>query len=240
MQELGALDASTCSRCTAFRSTGTCGPSRSGRRSSTPSAPSSAARSGSPRRASPPTAARRRRLGPAPLPRTAARERVYWYTLLDLPPGLRGDHPPQAERGQLLLAALPLRPAAPRRHAQEGARRVLARLRPLPVVPVPGRAQPRARPSEWLRATGRARDPYRPLLGREPHPRRWDWFDTLMDALRPYDVCAHALLHPAQPRRAPDHTSPPHDIAEFAYFARGRRRYGAGGSTPRSGPAGEQ
>jgi beta-xylosidase len=50
-------------------------------------------------------------------------------------------------------------------------------------------------------------------------PGAWDWFDTVMDALAPYDVCATLCFTPPSRGLRPDHTSPPVDPAEFAEFA---------------------
>lgn len=54
------------------------------------------------------------------------------------------------------------------------------------------------------------------------------WFDTLMSALAPFDVCATLCFTPPSRGIRPDHTSPPVDVAEFAYFAQQMaRRYTA-------------
>jgi beta-xylosidase len=45
------------------------------------------------------------------------------------------------------------------------------------------------------------------------------WFDTLMDALAPFEVCATLCFTPPSRGVRPDHTSPPVDVGEFAYFA---------------------
>jgi beta-xylosidase len=54
------------------------------------------------------------------------------------------------------------------------------------------------------------------------------WFDTVMSALAPYDVCATLCFTPPSRGVRPDHTSPPVDVGEFAWFARQMaERYGA-------------
>lgn len=45
------------------------------------------------------------------------------------------------------------------------------------------------------------------------------WFDTLMSALEPFNVCATLCFTPPSRGVRPDHTSPPVDVSEFAYFA---------------------
>jgi beta-xylosidase len=45
------------------------------------------------------------------------------------------------------------------------------------------------------------------------------WFDTVMSALEPFDVCATLCFTPPSRGLRPDHTSPPRDPAEFAEFA---------------------
>ena len=63
------------------------------------------------------------------------------------------------------------------------------------------------------------------------------WFDTLMGALEPFDVCATLCFTPPSRGLRPDHTSPPVDVSEFAYFARRMaQRYAA----PPAPGAGEQ
>lgn len=54
------------------------------------------------------------------------------------------------------------------------------------------------------------------------------WFDTLMGALEPFNVCATLCFTPPSRGLRPDHTSPPLDVAEFADFAATMaRRYAA-------------
>ena len=63
------------------------------------------------------------------------------------------------------------------------------------------------------------------------------WFDTMMSALEPYDVCATLCFTPPSRGIRPHHTSPPVDIGEFAWFARQMaERY----SAPALHRAGEQ
>lgn len=45
------------------------------------------------------------------------------------------------------------------------------------------------------------------------------WFDTMMSALEPYEVCATLCFTPPSRGIRPDHTSPPVDTGEFAHFA---------------------
>ena len=46
------------------------------------------------------------------------------------------------------------------------------------------------------------------------------WFDTLMSALAPYEVCATLCFTPPSLGLRPHHTSPPRDPGLFAWFAR--------------------
>jgi beta-xylosidase len=62
------------------------------------------------------------------------------------------------------------------------------------------------------------------------------WFDTLMSALEPFNVCATLCFTPPSRGLRPDHTSPPLDIGEFTFFAQTMaERY-----TARQVAAGEQ
>jgi len=45
------------------------------------------------------------------------------------------------------------------------------------------------------------------------------WFDTMMSALEPFNVCATLCFTPPSRGIRADHTSPPVDVGEFAWFA---------------------
>ena len=45
------------------------------------------------------------------------------------------------------------------------------------------------------------------------------WFDTMMDALAPFEVCATLCFTPQSLGVRPDHTSPPREVADFSDFA---------------------
>lgn len=45
------------------------------------------------------------------------------------------------------------------------------------------------------------------------------WFDTLMSALEPFEVCATLCFTPPSVGVRPDHTSPPRDVSQFGTFA---------------------
>jgi beta-xylosidase len=54
----------------------------------------------------------------------------------------------------------------------------------------------------------------------ESHIPGWErWFDTLMSALAPFDVCATLCFTPGSRGLRNDHTSPPVEVSEFAHFA---------------------
>jgi beta-xylosidase len=60
-----------------------------------------------------------------------------------------------------------------------------------------------------------------------------EWFDTIMDALVQFDVCATLCFTPPSRGVRPCHTSPPADPGEFAYFAQVvAERYGAPATIP--------
>lgn len=50
-------------------------------------------------------------------------------------------------------------------------------------------------------------------------PGAREWFDTVMAALEPYEVCVTLCFTPPSHGIRPDHTSPPRDVAEFGSFA---------------------
>lgn len=50
-------------------------------------------------------------------------------------------------------------------------------------------------------------------------PNARQWFDTLMSALEPFEVCLTLCFTPPSHGIRPDHTSPPRDVSQFASFA---------------------
>ncbi len=51
-------------------------------------------------------------------------------------------------------------------------------------------------------------------------PGAWEWFDAQMAALADFDVLATLCFTPPSRGQRPDHTSPPLDAGEFTYFCR--------------------
>lgn len=171
------------------------------------------------------------------------RERVFWYTLLDLPPAFEASTRHKQNEGSAYW-----------RHFHFGLlrhdgtpKKALAEF-----SPDFGLCQwfqyrderSLALAVEWLERL-EVREIRTGLSWAESHiPGAWQWFDTVMDALRPYDLCLTLCFTPPSRGVRPDPTSPPHDVAEFADFAAEVvRRYGAGagGGAPCLGlPAGEQ
>ncbi len=88
---------------------------------------------------------------------------------------------------------------------------------------------------EWLHRLG-VREVRTGLSWAESHiPGAERWFDTVMEALEPFDVCATLCFTPPSRGVRADHTSPPVEIEEFAWFAAGMaERYAV------AQPAGEQ
>jgi beta-xylosidase len=81
---------------------------------------------------------------------------------------------------------------------------------------------------EWLERLG-VREVRTGLSWAESHiPGADAWFDTVMSALEPFNVCLTLCFTPPSRGLRADHTSPPHDVGEFAWFAaRTVERYGA-------------
>lgn len=63
----------------------------------------------------------------------------------------------------------------------------------------------------------------------------WEWLDTIMEALQPFRVCATLCFTPPDRGLREHHTSPPEDVDEFARFA--RRVVERYGSATADGPA---
>jgi hypothetical protein len=66
------------------------------------------------------------------------------------------------------------------------------------------------------------------------------WFDTIMSALAPFDVCATLCFTPPSRGVRACHTSPPLDAGEFAYFARTVVERHSAPPVPAAFPVGEQ
>ncbi|HYW09798.1 MAG TPA: hypothetical protein VE913_22735 [Longimicrobium sp.] len=89
----------------------------------------------------------------------------------------------------------------------------------------------------WLERLG-VREVRTGLSWAESHiPGHAAWFDRVMAALEPFNVCVTLCFTPGSRGLRDDHTSPPRDTGEFAHFAGEMvRRYGA----PAPLAAGEQ
>lgn len=71
----------------------------------------------------------------------------------------------------------------------------------------------------WLKILG-VRHVRTGLSWAESHlPGGWRWFDTIMSALKPFEVCVTLCFTPPSLGMRAHHTSPPRDLAAFADFA---------------------
>lgn len=58
-------------------------------------------------------------------------------------------------------------------------------------------------------------------------PGAWEWFDEVMETLHPFELCVTLCFTPPSRGLRADHTSPPRDVGEFAWFAAEvAKRYG--------------
>ncbi|HEV2132516.1 MAG TPA: hypothetical protein VGR27_15485 [Longimicrobiaceae bacterium] len=145
-------------------------------------------------------------------------ERVYWYTLLDLDPAREATtRHKQAEGSSYwrhfhfgLLRA----DGTPKRALEEFS----------PELGICqwfhfGDYRTLERAVRWFERLG-VREVRTGLSWAESHmPGADEWFDDLMSALEPYSVCATLCFTPPSRGLRPDHTSPPVEVAEFAWFA---------------------
>jgi beta-xylosidase len=164
-------------------------------------------------------------------------ERVFWYTLLDLAPEFEATTRHKKAEG-----------SSYHRHFHFGLLRWNG---------VPKRALEAYDPAfglcqwfqygdertlklavDWLGRLG-VREVRSGLSWAESHvPGAWEWFDTVMDALAPFDVCLTLCFTPPSRGIRPDITAPPQDPGEFAWFAAETwRRYGARRPAPSLVPA---
>ncbi|MBA4159391.1 MAG: beta-xylosidase [Gemmatimonadetes bacterium] len=145
-------------------------------------------------------------------------EKVYWYTLLDLDPGIEATTRHKQAEGSAYF-----------RHFHFGLLRA--------------DGTPKKSLDEWSPEFGicqwfhfgdertletavrwmerlEVRELRTGLSWADSHiPGAEAWFDTLMSALEPFNVCATLCFTPPSRGIRPDHTSPPVDVGEFAYFA---------------------
>lgn len=71
----------------------------------------------------------------------------------------------------------------------------------------------------WMERLG-VREVRTGLSWAESHiPGAWEWFDTLMSALEPFDVCATLCFTPPSIGVREHHTSPPRRLEDFGDFA---------------------
>lgn len=146
-------------------------------------------------------------------------ERVYWYTLLDLRPDVEATTRHKQAEGSGYF-----------RHFHFG----LLRHDGTPKAPLEvfdpaygicqwfqfGDGQSLELAVEWLQRLG-VTEVRTGLSWAESHvPGGWEWFDTVMAALEPFDVCATLCFTPPSVGIREHHTSPPRDPALFGEFAR--------------------
>lgn len=146
-------------------------------------------------------------------------ERVYWYTLLDLHPELEATTRHKAREGSAYFRhfhfGLLRHDGTPKKSLAEWA-------------PEFGICQwfhfgdePTLETAvRWFERLG-VRHVRTGLSWADSHlPGAEAWFDTVMAALEPFDVCVTLCFTPPSRGLRPDHTSPPLEIGEFCYFAR--------------------
>jgi beta-xylosidase len=155
-------------------------------------------------------------------------ERVYWYSLFDLPEWREATTRHKEAEGSAYY-----------RHYHMGL--VDAAGRPKPALrewPALGGRMGLCqwfhfeddatlqRAVQWFHELG-VQDVRTGLSWADSHrPGGWEWFDRIAEALRPFRVLATLCFTPPSRGRRPDHTSPPIDHHEFAWFcAEVVRRY---------------
>lgn len=73
--------------------------------------------------------------------------------------------------------------------------------------------------AEWLEKLGVRRVRTGLSWAESLEPGGWEWFDTIISALEPFEVCATLCFTPKSRGLDPHHTSPPRKPEEFAEFA---------------------
>jgi beta-xylosidase len=146
------------------------------------------------------------------------RERVYWYTLFDLDPAVEATTRHKQAEGSAYF-----------RHFHFG----LLRADGTPKKSLDdfspefgicqwfhfGDESTLEQAVHWFERLG-VREVRTGLSWADSHlPGAEAWFDTLMAALEPFNVCVTLCFTPPSRGLRPDHTSPPIDIGEFTYFA---------------------
>jgi beta-xylosidase len=153
-------------------------------------------------------------------------ERVYWYTLIDLPPEIEATTRHKQAEGSsyyrhfhfgLLRSDGTPKPAVDHFPAEFGICQWFQH----------GDEATLRTTVEWCLQLG-VTEIRTGLSWADSHlPGAEAWFDTVMSALQPFRVCATLCFTPPSRGVRPDHTAPPVDIGEFVHFAREMaRRYG--------------
>jgi beta-xylosidase len=147
-------------------------------------------------------------------------ERVYWYTLFDLP-----EHRPATTRHKEAEGS------AYSRHYHMGL--LTAEDRPKQAFAAWPRGQANLGLCQWFHLNDAAtleqavarvqqlgvRHVRTGISWADSHvPGAWEWFDRMMEALAPFQVLATLCFTPPSRGQRPDHTSPPVDLGEFAWF----------------------
>jgi beta-xylosidase len=144
-------------------------------------------------------------------------ERVYWYSLLDLPPAWEATTRHRESEGSAYY-----------RHFYMGL--IRDDRTPKPAIehfnPELGICQwfhfedhRLEFAADWLKRLGVKRVRTGLSWADWRRPNAIAWFDRMMDALRDFDVLATLCFTPEDLGKLPHHTSPPRDPAEFAEFA---------------------
>ncbi len=157
-------------------------------------------------------------------------QRVYWYTLLDLPPRFKATTRHQEAEGcaywRHFHFGLLRHDGTPKKCLQD-------------FTPEFGVCQwynfqderTLERSVRWLERLGVERVRTGLSWAESRLEGGWEWLDTIMEALSSFEVCATLCFTPSGCGLTDDHTSPPREVDGFVRFAeRVARRYGTAAS----------
>ncbi len=148
-----------------------------------------------------------------------ADERVYWYTLLDLDPDREATTRHKQAEGSSYFRHFHFGLLTHDGRPKKALNQFDPDLRDLPVVPVRRRARPRTRRSLAGAPRRASRSAPASAGPRATSPARIAGSTPSCPPSSPSNVCATLCFTPPSRGLRPDHTSPPVDVGEFAWFA---------------------
>ncbi len=144
-------------------------------------------------------------------------ERLYWYSLLDLPPEWEATTRHKESEGSAYYRHFYMGLVRPDGTAKPAASHFSPQMGICQWIHYQDHRM--AMILEWLERLGVKRLRTGISWADWHRPRAVEWFDDQMAAIEGYDSLITLCFTPPSRGQRPDHTSPPRDVGEFAHFA---------------------